>query len=620
MFDAIAPRYDLVNRIMTFRMDVGWRRKTVRSLGLPASSTVLDLACGTGDLCRELASKRAPPDRRRPVLRDAGRRPHRRAAGARRRPAAAAPRRARSSGVTCGFALRNFASLPPFFAELARVVRPGGRVALLEVAEPPNRLLRAGHGFYFGKVVPLVGGLLSDPAAYRYLPRSVAYLPEPSVMLDQLAAAGLRRRRPPPPVRRHRAADHRHGSAPRDRRSSPRTRRVDHDLDLLALAGRDGVLLERGRTGLAGRGVAARGPAGARPTRSLGAHRGRRRGGRARHRARWPSARSPTAPARRPSWWSPRWCGAAPTTAPAGSRPIAAGRRARPRRRPPRPATALPPPSSVTVEPVRPAEWWCELVARATKAMRDAPEGGLSKVVLAREVRVEADVPFDRAVVLERLRRVLPRLLPVPRRRLPRRQPRAAREPHRRRGAGAADGRHRAPRRRPGDRRSARRRPAGVTDLPARAPDHHRHGVRHAASPGAPTSTTSRSRRWSASPTSSTSPPWSRAACRSRRRRSSSWWPRSTPPRRSTAGPATRRRAWIEANEGFDRGRYAGTVGWVDARGNGTFAVSIRCADIDGTTARLVAGNGIVADSDPDTELAETQVKLQAMLSALTRV
>ena len=78
--------------------------------------------------------------------------------------------------------------------------------------------------------------------------------------------------------------------------------------------------------------------------------------------------------------------------------------------------------------------------------------------------------------------------------------------------------------------------------------------------------------------------------------------------------------AWIEANEGFDRGRYAGTVGWVDGRGNGTFAVSIRGADIDGTVARLVAGNGIVADSDPDAELAETQNKLQAMLGALTRV
>ena len=192
MFDAIAPRYDLVNRIMTFRMDVGWRRKTVASLGLPGSSVVLDLACGTGDLCRELASNGLRPvgvdlsygmlaaaRTDAPLLQgDALRLPFPDGAVA---------------GVTCGFALRNFASLPPFFAELARVVRPGGRVALLEVAEPPNRLLRAGHGFYFGKVVPLVGGLLSDPAAYRYLPRSVAYLPEPEVMLEELAGAGFDR-------------------------------------------------------------------------------------------------------------------------------------------------------------------------------------------------------------------------------------------------------------------------------------------------------------------------------------------------------------------------------------------------------------------------------------------
>ena len=71
--------------------------------------------------------------------------------------------------------------------------------------------------------------------------------------------------------------------------------------------------------------------------------------------------------------------------------------------------------------------------------------------------------------------------------------------------------------------------------------------------------------------------------------------------------------------EGFDRGRYAGTVGWVDADGNGRFAVSIRCADVDGAVARLVAGNGIVADSDPLTELSETRAKLNALLSALIR-
>jgi demethylmenaquinone methyltransferase/2-methoxy-6-polyprenyl-1,4-benzoquinol methylase len=190
MFDAIAPRYDLVNRIMTFRMDVGWRKRTVRSLELPTGSTVIDLACGTGDLCRELAAQGLRPvgfDLSFGMLAAA-----RTDAPIAQGDALRLPLPAQGvDGATCGFALRNFASLPPFFAELARVVRPGGRIALLEVAEPPNRFLRFGHSLYFGKVVPFIGGLLSDGAAYRYLPRSVAYLPEPDVLLAQLADAGF---------------------------------------------------------------------------------------------------------------------------------------------------------------------------------------------------------------------------------------------------------------------------------------------------------------------------------------------------------------------------------------------------------------------------------------------
>jgi menaquinone-specific isochorismate synthase len=77
--------------------------------------------------------------------------------------------------------------------------------------------------------------------------------------------------------------------------------------------------------------------------------------------------------------------------------------------------------------------------------------------------------------------------------------------------------------------------------------------------------------------------------------------------------------AAIARLEGFDRDRYAGTVGWVDRNGNGRFAVSIRCAAVDGTVARLVAGNGIVADSDPQTELTETRAKLNALLSGIVR-
>jgi len=190
MFDAIAPRYDLVNRIMTFRMDVRWRHRTVRALGLEPGATVVDLACGTGDLCRELSAQGLAPigvDLSFGMLAAARTTAPLVHGDALRLPLPDAS----VDGVTCGFALRNFESLPPFFSELARLVLPGGRIALLEVAEPPNRLLRFGHGLYFGKVVPLVGGLLSDPAAYRYLPRSVAYLPAPDVMLGQLADAGF---------------------------------------------------------------------------------------------------------------------------------------------------------------------------------------------------------------------------------------------------------------------------------------------------------------------------------------------------------------------------------------------------------------------------------------------
>ena len=190
MFDAIAPRYDLVNRVMTFRMDVGWRRRTVRDLRLGPGSVVADLACGTGDFCRELSASGLRPvgvDLSFGMLANARTSAPLLQADALRLPF---PDGA-VDGITCGFALRNLVDLVPFFAELARVVRPGGRIALLEVAEPANPVLRWGHGVYFGKVVPRIGGLLSDPAAYRYLPKSVAYLPEPAVMLDQLAAAGF---------------------------------------------------------------------------------------------------------------------------------------------------------------------------------------------------------------------------------------------------------------------------------------------------------------------------------------------------------------------------------------------------------------------------------------------
>ncbi|MGH2681165.1 MAG: ubiquinone/menaquinone biosynthesis methyltransferase [Actinomycetota bacterium] len=190
LFDTISPRYDLVNRVMTFGMDVGWRRRTVRELALPAGSRIFDLACGTGDLCRELTTAGHRPvgfDFSHGMLRAARTPAPLVEADVLRLPVGAAS----ADGATCGFALRNVVSLDALFTELARVVRPGGRISLLETAQPESRLLRLGHRLYFRRIVPTIGGLLSDREAYAYLPRSTAYLPPPAELLSILRAAGF---------------------------------------------------------------------------------------------------------------------------------------------------------------------------------------------------------------------------------------------------------------------------------------------------------------------------------------------------------------------------------------------------------------------------------------------
>ena len=193
MFDKIAPRYDLMNRLITLGLDQRWRRDALDRVGVGPDDLVIDLACGTGDLSEQARARGARVlgvDFAGEMLR--GARARGIDAGFVRADGAALPLADGCASVaTCGFALRNFVSLPEIFAELARVLEPGGRIALIEVDRPRSGLVRGAHSLYFDRLVPLLGGLISDRQAYRYLPESTAYLPSPEELHAMLAKAGF---------------------------------------------------------------------------------------------------------------------------------------------------------------------------------------------------------------------------------------------------------------------------------------------------------------------------------------------------------------------------------------------------------------------------------------------
>lgn len=191
MFDTIAPRYDLVNTVMTLGLDRLWRHRTVASLSLPKGALVLDLGCGTGALARvaERAGYRVVgADMSAGML--AGMRAS--AISSVQCDAAVLPfPDGVFDGAISAYALRNITDLEACFEETARVVRPGGRIAILEVATPPRRLLHAAHALWFRRVVPKIGAALSDARAYRYLPESVVFLPDDAQLKRMMRAVGF---------------------------------------------------------------------------------------------------------------------------------------------------------------------------------------------------------------------------------------------------------------------------------------------------------------------------------------------------------------------------------------------------------------------------------------------
>jgi demethylmenaquinone methyltransferase/2-methoxy-6-polyprenyl-1,4-benzoquinol methylase len=201
MFDAIAKRYDRLNRILSLGVDRRWRKRTVRALELPPGARVLDLATGTADLALLIARSHSDArvvgsDPSEGML-GVGRQKVRRAGFAERvtletGDARSLPYEADSfDGVTIAFGIRNVPDRPAALREMARVTRPGGRVAILELTEPQGGIVAPFARFHIQKLVPWVGSLLSSAPEYRYLERSIAAFPAPADFARMMGECGL---------------------------------------------------------------------------------------------------------------------------------------------------------------------------------------------------------------------------------------------------------------------------------------------------------------------------------------------------------------------------------------------------------------------------------------------
>ena len=197
MFGQVAPRYDLLNHVLSFQIDKYWRRRTVARVQPildRAGAVVLDLACGTGDLTLALTragrARVIGSDFCHPMLTGAAAKQARLLfeADALTLPVASAS----IDLVTCAFGFRNFVNYRRGMGEILRVLKPGGSAAILEFSTPPNALFRAFYGFYSRQVLPRVGALISGSKdAYTYLPESVKKFPVAGVLADEFREAGF---------------------------------------------------------------------------------------------------------------------------------------------------------------------------------------------------------------------------------------------------------------------------------------------------------------------------------------------------------------------------------------------------------------------------------------------
>jgi isochorismate synthase/ubiquinone/menaquinone biosynthesis methyltransferase len=654
MFDRIAPRYELLNRIIAFGLDQIWRRRTIRSLGLSPSSFVVDLACGTGDLIRlaereryrvvgvdfALNMLRSTHDITSPLIE----------ADAARLPLADGS----VDGVVSGFALRNFSDLDGALREIARILRPLGRVALLEVDEPDNPLLRLGHRLWFRYFVPTVGGALSDVEAYRYLPRSFAYLPPPPALRQLLEDVGFedverfrlhggiaqlicatRAGGQPFPISSRRKATGRSerpgivqvvgGDGRAVAAASLSARRLAVSATdrarIRRLAQATGVIVEAGAQARYGVGTAARllVPTGlSEPTRALAVVERLAE-------VATDDGAAPVAFAALAYWPAEPAEFVVPSVTLVVDQDdesvILVGRDGADLDQVLEEAEASAPQGAAPVSfSVSYPEGRADYLRRVEQAIAAIVAGSFEKVVLARNCRIRADAPYRQDSLVAAMRATQPNttlfavdgfLGASPELLIERRRARLASTPL----AGTAP--------KAGDSRVDS---ATVASLFSSEKERFEHRVVVEEIEKVLTA-------WGASLEAALPEPLELATVTHLATRITGTLDETAGTHLPSAlelalalhptpaiggSPRDAALSYLAGTEPFDRGKYGGPVGYLDANGDGAFWIGIRSATVRGNEAVLCAGGGIVAGSEPQAEFAETEAKFAAMLEVLT--